>query len=92
MTGTGTVYTVFLDRREATESRALLEDRFFVSKMLGRSDAYQTKSGADAADFLVALRRIDWHHPVLVVYREDGYDRWSYVTLGLNSPEGGEDE
>lgn len=37
---------------------------------------------------LVELRSIDWAHPALVVYREDGDDRWSYVMVGLNTPEG----
>jgi len=37
---------------------------------------------------LARLRNIDWRHPALVVYREDGDDRWSYVTIGLNTPEG----
>lgn len=41
-------------------------------------------------DLLARLRRVDWRHPALLVYREQGENRWSYVMLGLSSPELGE--
>jgi hypothetical protein len=47
-------------------------------------------SPRSAASDLMALRAIDWRHPALFVYREPSEDRWSFVTLGLSSPELGE--
>jgi hypothetical protein len=70
-------YYFFPDRREADAS--LLEARLAHAT----SDSTQT--------LLDGLRRIDWAYPALVVYRESGDDRWSYVTLGLSLRELGED-
>lgn len=47
-------------------------------------------SADPAGDLLERLRRISWAHPALLVYREEGEDRWSQVLLGLNKPEFGE--
>jgi hypothetical protein len=41
-------------------------------------------------EVLLRLRRIDWAHPALLVYRTEGENRWSTVLLGLNKPEFGE--
>lgn len=38
-----------------------------------------------------AARRCDWAYPALLVYQDDGDDRWSHVMLGLSlKPELGE--
>lgn len=73
-----TEYMVFTDRREPVVSSQKAGDILSPRPL--------------AADGLERLRRIDWRHPVLVVYREDGDDRWSYVTIGLNTPELGDGE
>lgn len=74
-----TELTVFPDLREDDDvydaALSLIEDGFAVES---------------AAATLERLRQLDWRHPVLIVYREDGDNRWSYVTLGLNTPELGE--
>lgn len=45
-------------------------------------------SGNDVA---TEARKVEWHFPALLVYQDQDDDRWSYVTLGLNKPELGED-
>lgn len=72
-----TDYYLFPDRREKD-----------ANAFDAVSEALGDRLSPDEA--LPRLRRIDWAHPALVVYREDGDDRWSYVTLGLNTPELGE--
>jgi hypothetical protein len=52
----------------------------------------QTGAHNTADEVLPRLRRIDWAHPALLVYREEGEDRWSQVLLGLNKPEFGEED
>lgn len=74
----GVQYSLFPDRREEAAS---IEQA---------SEALRIAPTDEEA--LARLRRIDWRHPALVVYREDGDDRWSYVTLGLNTPEFGEED
>lgn len=40
---------------------------------------------------IAVLLGMDWAHPALLVYREQGESRWNRVELGLNTPEFGED-
>lgn len=73
-----------------------LEGRIFPDRrepegvLIDAADAMTLLSTRSAASVLMALRAIDWRHPALFVYREAEDDRWSYVTLGLSSPELGE--
>lgn len=78
---------LFLDRREGAIRRILRECLFDAAP---GSDVYAGTTGASAGELLDVLRGLDFERPALLVYREDGDDRWSYVTLGLNTPELGE--
>lgn len=73
-------YRLFTDRRETAANRGA------HSLAMGPS----VLSEASADEVIGRLRRIDWAHPALLVYREEGEDRWSQVLLGLNKPEFGE--
>lgn len=77
---------LFLDRREGA-IRGILRERLFGSD---GQDVFAGTTGAPVDDLLDVLRGLDFERPALLVYREDGDDRWSYVTLGLNTPELGE--
>ena len=48
-------------------------------------------SGLGPDEILAILRGIDWAYPVKVMYRAEQDNAWSFVTLGLSSPEWGED-
>lgn len=51
--------------------------------------AFNHISGAEVVE---RARKVNWSHPVLILYQDQDDFRWSYVTLGLNTPEGlGED-
>lgn len=76
-----TDYRLFPDRRE--EEADLMKATVAVRDMNERMAPDEV---------LPHLRRIDWAHPCLLVYRSDGEDRWSQVLLGLNKPELGEDD
>lgn len=51
----------------------------------------QSAIGLTVDEVLERLWRIDWAYPALLVYRAGDEDRWSFVTVGLNKPELGED-
>lgn len=45
-------------------------------------------AGDGPEDLLEQVRQVKWVHPVLVVYRPAGENRWSYVTItGTDEPE-----
>jgi hypothetical protein len=44
----------------------------------------------DVNGFVAWMRTRDWRYPALLVYQTIGDGRWSYVMVGLSSPEGGE--
>ena len=69
-----TAYNLFPDRREPEANWITHAHGIF-------------KEDPSPDEALERLRRIDWRHPALVVYREDGDDRWSYVMVGLSTPE-----
>lgn len=39
--------------------------------------------GMEPDEMLRILGGVDWVHPVLVVYRTSGDERWNFVTLGM---------
>lgn len=47
-------------------------------------------SGLQPDEMLAMLKVVDWPYPAMLVYRTGSEDRWSFVTLGLSSPELGE--
>lgn len=51
---------------------------------------YSVGSGIQPDEMLAMLKAVDWPFPARLVYRTGDEDRWSYVTLGLSSPELGE--
>lgn len=75
-----TEYVIFPDAREGDDNA---DDAQRIT-----SDGIATEAPPD--EILPRLRRIDWAHPALLVYRSDGENRWSQVLLGLSSPELGE--
>lgn len=78
---------LFLDRREGA-IRGILREALFDAAP--GADVYAGTTGATAYQLLAVLHGFDFERPALLVYREGGDDRWSYVTLGLNTPEFGE--
>lgn len=46
--------------------------------------------GLEPEDMISILRGIEWEFPFLLVYRTSKDTRWSFVTVGLSSPEWGE--
>lgn len=48
--------------------------------------------GVPPSEMLAFLKNAQWAYPATVMYREEQDDRWSWVVLGMSSPEfGGED-
>jgi hypothetical protein len=43
--------------------------------------------GVTADAILECIAETDWRHRVLVAYRSSTEDQWSYVTMGLSTPE-----
>lgn len=74
-----TEYALFEDRRESE------------GVLLDAGDILASTRDLSSSDVLVRLRALDWNYPCLLVHRTEGESRWSYVTLGLNKPELGED-
>lgn len=77
-----TEFVLFPDARELDENTDA-GNRITV-------DGSAVESSPD--EILPRLRRIDWAHPALLVYRSDGENRWSQVLLGLSLPELGEED
>lgn len=71
-----------------TASRHLFPDRREEAENIAKGVCLTVSLSRPLDEVMAGLRQIDWRHPALIVYREDGDDRWSYVALGLNSPEG----
>lgn len=76
-----TKYVIFPDARE--------QDQNTDAGNRITCDGFALKAGPD--EVLPRLRRIDWAHPALLIYRSEGENRWSQVLLGLNKPEFGEE-
>lgn len=71
-----TGYVAFPDRREGDAN---------CDEATDITSGGYTEDSPD--DVIQRLLLIDWRHPALLVYRSDGDDRWSYMTLGLSSRE-----
>lgn len=105
---TAATFILFPDGREAeavvVEVNKILRDRnvgateyhapFRPSSHITPIPAWTSHGNRlEPEEMLSILRARDWVWPALVVYRTSEDNRWNFVTLGLNTPEGlGEDE
>ena len=46
----------------------------------------------DGNAVVTEARKCDWEHPVLIVYKDQGDDRWSHALVGLGSSDSDEEE
>lgn len=81
-----TTYVLFLDQRELVQGGAALRELRMKALALGASPIDTrtmsiTAGPVDPVEMLRQLSTIDWRHPVHVVFRTSGEDRWSHATV-----------
>lgn len=79
---TRNIYMLLPDGREPSGSV------LSALKMLGAASltasylgTWLVETDMEAGEMIVTLQEFDWHHPILLAYRQAGENRWSFLTI-----------